>query len=291
MSAILGGRPAATASSARRRLPFTRAPVGLYAGSMAVVLLLIASSLLGLVGGESLYDESPSTLVSPGGDAANLLVTVPALLVCLWALRRGSLLGLLLWPGALFYAVYISAVYLVAGAFTLALLGHLAVVVGGGNVIVALLSGIDNQAVRREFAAAPARWVGGALVVIAVAAYAGLFANALPAFTGATEELGFRGQWAVDAALGTPVLLVGGVLLWRRTAFGYVLAAPLLFVSGIGGLAFAAAAVLDRFLRGAAIEPAVIGVHIAILAVDAVLLAAFSKNRGQRPATHTGVKR
>ena len=41
MSAILGGRPAATASSARRRQPFTRAPVGPYAGSMAVVLLLM----------------------------------------------------------------------------------------------------------------------------------------------------------------------------------------------------------------------------------------------------------
>lgn len=64
MSAILDGGPAGTASSARGRLPFTRAPVGLYAGSMAVVLLLAASSLLGLAASPSLYDGSPSTLVS-----------------------------------------------------------------------------------------------------------------------------------------------------------------------------------------------------------------------------------
>jgi hypothetical protein len=291
MSAILDSRPANTDSSARHRLLLTRAPEGLYAGSVAVALLLAASSLLGLAGSPSLYDVSPSALVSRGGDAANLLVTVPALLACLWAVRRGSLVGLLLWPGALFYAVYISAIYVVAGPFTLVLLGHLAAVVIGGCVIVALLSSIDNQAVRRDFAAAPARWVGGALIVIAVAAYAGLFANAFPALTGATGELGFRGQWAVDAALGTPVLLVGGVLLWRRASFGYVLAAPLLFVSGIGGLAFAAAAALDRVLGGAAIDPAVIGVHLAILAVDVVLLAAFTRHRSPRPAAHTGVKR
>jgi hypothetical protein len=89
----------------------------------------------------------------------------------------------------------------------------------------------------------------------------------------------------VDAALGTPVLLVGGLLLWRRAPLGYVTTAPLLLVSGVGGLAFAAAAVIDRLLGGAATDPAVIGVHLAVMVVDLVLLAIFTGRRGNRPAT------
>ena len=246
---------------------------GIHATSVVVTVLLAAASLAGLVGGASLYQASPSALVSPGGDAANLIVTVPALLACVWAARRGSLLGLLLLPGALFYALYISAIYVVAGPFTPVVLGHLGVVVISGCVIVALLASIDRQAVRRVFTAAPARWIGGALVVIALLAYAGLFAN--PA---AAAELGFRGQWAVDAALGTPVLLVGGLLLWRRAPLGYVTAAPLLLVSGLGGLAFAAAAVLDRLLGGSAIDPTVVAVHLGIFVIDVVLLTVLIRH-------------
>ena len=256
-----------------------RPPGGMVAGSVMVAVLLAAASAAGLVGGAPIYEASPSTLVSPGGDAANLLVTVPALLTCVWAVHRGSLLGLLLWPGALFYALYISAIYLVAGPFTPAVFGHLGVIVVAGCVIVAVLSSIDVTAVHRLFAAAPARGIGGALTVIALLAYVGLFAN-----PGAAAELGYRRQWAVDAGLGTPVLLVGGLLLWRRAPLGYVTAAPLLFVSGVGGLAFAVAAVLDQLLSGATTDPAVVGVHLAILMVDLTLLAVFVRHRS-RPGT------
>ncbi|HSJ60811.1 MAG TPA: hypothetical protein VK895_06230, partial [Jiangellaceae bacterium] len=148
-----------------------------------------------------------------------------------------------------------------------------------GCVIVAVLSSIDVTTVHRLFAAAPARGIGGALTVISLLAYVGLFAN-----PGAAAELGYRGQWAVDAGLCTPVLLVGGLLLWRRAPLGYVTAAPLLFVSGVGGLAFAVAAVLDQLLSGATTDPAVVGVHLGILMVDVTLLAVFVRHRS-RPGT------
>ena len=41
-----------------------------------------------------------------GQDAFNLVVGVPLPLGLLWLARRGSLVGLLLWPGALFYVLY-----------------------------------------------------------------------------------------------------------------------------------------------------------------------------------------
>lgn len=46
-----------------------RPPGGMVAGSVMVAVLLAAASAAGLVGGAPIY-EAPSTLVSPGGDAA-----------------------------------------------------------------------------------------------------------------------------------------------------------------------------------------------------------------------------
>ncbi len=233
-------------------LPVKRDLTLAYASSLVVSLGIAVASVAGLVGGsDGLYEvESPLVLVSQGGDAANLIVVLPALLGSLWFVWRGSLIGLLLWPGALFYALYAYAVYLAGAPYSLLLFGYVALVTLSSFTLIGILASIDGEEVRRRFASAPTRRVGGALVVIGVAAYAGLAATAVNVLGSATSEAGIRPQWAVDCALGTPVLLIGGALLWRRAPLGYVAAAGLLLVSGLGGLAFAAAAVLDALLTG-----------------------------------------
>ena len=91
-----------------------------------------------------------------------------------------------------------------------------------------------------------------------------------------------------DYALGTPALLLGGVLLWRRAALGYVAATGLFLVSGLNGLAFAASAVLDVLLAGRSIEPAVAAVHLVIGGVSFALLAFFVRGApGEQPAPQT----
>lgn len=82
-------------------------------------MLIAFVSGAGLVWGvDGLYQaEAPFVLVSQGGDAANLIL-VPILLGSMWLARRGSLIGLLLWPGALFDGLYAYAVYLVSAPFT-----------------------------------------------------------------------------------------------------------------------------------------------------------------------------
>jgi hypothetical protein len=95
-----------------------------------------------------------------------------------------------------------------------------------------------------------------------------------------------RGQWVADWALGTPVHLLGGLLLWRRASLGYVAAPGLLLVSGLGGLAFAMAAVLDDLLAGLRTDPPTIAVHLVISAVSFVLLVFFL---GRRTGSVTGV--
>jgi hypothetical protein len=76
-----------------------------YICSLVTAFGIAAVSAAGLVwGAGGLYPATPpSVLVSRAGDATNLIVILPSLLASMWLARRGSLIGLLLWPGALFY--------------------------------------------------------------------------------------------------------------------------------------------------------------------------------------------
>src|SRR6266545_5600548 len=90
-----------------------------YRVSLVIAVLMTVASVAGLVfGSAGLYGVEPRLVqVSRGGDAANLVVGLPILLGSLWLARRGSLIGLLLWPGALFYMLYTYALYLVGAPF------------------------------------------------------------------------------------------------------------------------------------------------------------------------------
>jgi hypothetical protein len=196
---------------------------------------------------------------------------VPLLLGAMWAARRGRLLGLLLWPGALFYTLYAYLPYAISASATWLLFVDVALVTLSAFTLIGLLATIDASVVRQRLARAPAAWVGGALVAIGLLAYAGLAANA-----GSTlAEVGGRGHWVADWNVGTPVLVLGGVLLLRRAPLGYLAAAGLLLVSALGGVVFAIAAAVDNLLNGPRTEPSIIVVHLVISAVSGVLLAAF----------------
>jgi hypothetical protein len=253
--------------------------------SLVIALAVAAVSLAGLVSGfAGLYGSgSPLPQVSMGGDAANLLLGLPVLLGSMQLARRGSLLGLLLWPGALFYVLYASALYLLAAPFSVLFFGHVALITLSSWTLIGLVACIDGAEVRGHLATAPARAVGAALVAIAVLAYAGLTGTAVAALGGG--EPAMRPQWVVDYALGTPALLLGGVLLLRGAPLGYATAAGLLLVSGLNGLAFAASALLDGILAGRPAEPAVVIVHTVIAAVSLAVLALYARPAaGREPA-------
>ena len=69
----------------------------------------------------------------------------------LWLARRGSLFGLLLWPGALLYVVYTYAIYSNGAPFSVLFLPYVALVGVAGFTAIALLAFIDGEAVRHVF--------------------------------------------------------------------------------------------------------------------------------------------
>ena len=89
-------------------LPLTRNLKFAYVASIFIAVVMTIVSVAGLLLWSRVYPgiEPKMLPLFVGQDALNLLVGLPLLLGSAWLARRGALIGLLLWPGALFYVLY-----------------------------------------------------------------------------------------------------------------------------------------------------------------------------------------
>lgn len=247
-----------------------------YRLSLAVAALMVAASAAGItLGLRGLYGTDPALalgvreaeagLLVPGlmgQDLFGLVVGVPLLLGSMWLARRGSPVGLLLWPGMLFYALYSYVLYLVGAPFGVLFLAYVPLVTLSAYATIAVVSAMDGEAVRRRLArAVPARIVGGILVVFAL-----LTALA----EGAPVDPAARHVWISDLALGAPATLVGGALLLLRRPLGYAAGAGLLLSYGLTPIGLAASIALRSLLTGSPLD---VGTTVALLVFGAVSFA------------------
>jgi hypothetical protein len=132
-----------------------------FALSLVVAALLVISWVAGLLYGQrGLYEPNPATLPTfLAQDAITLVIGIPLLLASLWAARRGSVRGLLLWMGTLFYVAYTYS-YAVLGTWLAPLfLLYVAIVSMSLYSLIFLLVSTDEDGVRARFSAhTPVRW-------------------------------------------------------------------------------------------------------------------------------------
>ena len=201
-----------------------------YAFSLIIAILMAAASVAGLVYRTIIYptDELLRTFVS--NDVVNLFIGLPILLGSMWLAQRGQLIGLLCWPGALFFVLYNYIVYVFAMPLNAAFLLHLALVTLSVYTIIGLVAGIDGKAVQQWLTGAvPERVAGGILAGLGLLFFLrviGVIVNALISQTPIPET-----ELTLHASdfLTSPALVIGGALLWRRKEFGYVIGLGLLF--------------------------------------------------------------
>jgi hypothetical protein len=261
-----------------------------YRVSLGIAILMAVASAAGLtLGLAGLYGAHPKLAVGVteaeagllvpgllGQDAFNLLVGFPLLLGSMWLARRGSLVGLLLWPGALFYVLYWYILYLVGAPFSVLFLLYVPLVTLSAYTIIGLVASIDGEQVRWRLAGAvPARAVGAVLVALALLTLAqdasGAFLTALA--DNAPIDPAARHVWIADLALDAPAVLLGGVLLWRRHPLGYVAGAGLLLQYGLTPLGLVASMVLRAVLTSSPLDVATI---ITLLVFSVVCFASLA---------------
>jgi hypothetical protein len=163
-------------------------------------------------------------------DVVNLLIGLPILLGAMWLTRRGRLIGLLFWPGALFYATYNYIAYAVARPLTLPFIIYLALVALSVYALILLFSGVDMATVHQRLGGAvPERFAGGVLVGFGALFFLWSIGQGVNALTGQAALGGPALGVLVADLVTTPVWMAGGVSLWRRRALGYAAGAGLLF--------------------------------------------------------------
>lgn len=150
--------------------------------------------------------------------------------------RRGSIRGLLLWLGMLGYGAYNYAYYMLGAALNAFLPLYIVPLLLSVVTLILALSRVDVTEVAASFRhKTPVRIIGGYLVFVAVGltfVWMGMWAAYV--FAGQptpVEPEAFKLVAALDITIMVPALAFGGVLLWRRNAWGYIIAA----IAGIQG--------------------------------------------------------
>lgn len=256
--------------------------------------LLLMASLAGLgFGWRGLYDAYPASLAAlVGQDIVTLAVGLPLLLGAMWLTRRGSGGGLLLWAGVLFYFAY-SYYFFLVGGFNALFLIYVAIVATSLYALLALLFRIDADALGAEFAdRAPVRRTAVFFVVTAllfVVMWGGL--SVASVLAGTTPGLVVHLVVAIDGAVLLPLLLFGGLKLWRREPWGYVLGGLLLTKATATGFTLAFTSTL-AMSWASSVDPFQIflAVLFGVMAlVGLALLVAYLRSRATRqPAAGHG---
>lgn len=186
---------------------------------------------------DSVYSRETKNFAAQGvgQDIANL-IAYPILLLLAWAAGRESVRAYLAWLGVLVFSVYSYAIYAFDVRFNALFLVYVAVL---GLSIYALIGGlaaVDPVRVKAAFGSrAPVRSTCIVLVVVAAMFYIQWLSEDIPAILeGRTLQsvldagLPTSPVHVLDMAVLLPAVLVTGVLLSKRRAWGFVLAPVLL---------------------------------------------------------------
>ena len=200
--------------------------------STVLLGLMVVQAVLGLFVADLYPEDTWAVAAFRGNDLVTLLVAAPVLGVAMTASRRrATSASVLVWLGMLHYGLYNYAYYSFGGAFSSVFLLHVAAFVASIGGLVMLASSIA--------APAAARGVVGGTRARVVAVFTTLVGVALVgAWGGMSVRFALTGKlpedvmppsavhlvYAIDLALLAPVFIVAGILLWRRAAWGAVLA-------------------------------------------------------------------
>lgn len=198
--------------------------------SWALVPLMAAASLAGLLWDGLYRDAEWAKAAWFGNDLVTLLVAVPTLVVALVLFRRGSRRGELLWYAMIGYAVYNYAFYLFGARMNELFPLYVLLFVLPVIVLILALGRLDAEAIGNEFSpSTPVRWISAYMVFTGVGlAVAWTVQWAQWVFAGIEPTIGeeaFTLIASLDLTFVVPFFLIGAVLLWRRRPWGYVLAA------------------------------------------------------------------
>jgi len=247
-------------------LPITRDLTLAYAFSFVIALVMTVASAAGLLYRTTLYPAGEPLYAFVATDTLNLVVGLPVLLGSMWLARRGKLIGLLCWPAILVYVLYIHLSKAIGVPFGVLFLPYLVLVMLSAYTAIGLVACIDGERVRRRLTGlVPVRLAGGILFGISFLYLLIEVSQIVTALADQTPVGAEISNWIADWTTLCPAWLIGGFLLWRRKALGYVagvgllLLGSLLFIGIIPVIVFTALYTASPIDVGGIVEMLVMG--------------------------------
>jgi len=202
----------------------------IYRASLFVAGVLSAAALYGILNPADAYPADDLARTFVPNDVVGLALGVPALIGSMAWARRGRLLGLLGWTGALFFIPYNDIAYIMALPLNWAFAAHLVLAASSIYTLILLLAAMDIDVTSQRLRGRAPASLAGAVLTILGALFLVRVLVLLAQAIAAGEPLPPT-ELAVHTAdlLITPAWTIGGLLLWRRQAWGYAVGLGLLF--------------------------------------------------------------
>ena len=280
--------PDGAAGAQSGHLPVTRDLTLIHWISLLIALLAAAVSVVGIVSATSLYRTEEMLLLKVPTDLFTLIIAVPVLLFAIWLARRGSLLGLLCWPAPLLYMLYIYLANAIGVPLGVLFLPYVAIAALNTYTLIGLVACIDAGAVGQRLAGTvPARAAGAILVVLAILFTLMNLAYVITALTSPAPGHPLEMPvWIADFVVLAPAWILGGILLWRRRALGYVAGAGLLLVGCMLFLGAMISLIYTTLYTGSPLDLAGVAIMLVSSLICVVPFALFARGilRSERGA-------
>jgi hypothetical protein len=210
-------------------------------GGKPYIFTSLRGEAVDIYGGEGLYqfDNTYKAIGVRSFDWVSLVVVTPLFILGIYRYRRGQFKGQLLLAALFTYLAYIYAIGAMGNAFNSMFLVWTALFSTGLFGLVLTLAGIDMAALSEKLAANfPRRSLAVYIILVGLILLLQYLSEVLSAYTTGNPPASLDHYTTLELAsleLGimVPMHLVAGVLLWKKRAWGYLMAILLAFASGM----------------------------------------------------------
>ncbi len=229
------------------------------------------------------YDTVSSAAQAIAQDVVTLAVGIPLLIAALVIFQRGKLRGKLLLSGTLAYFLYTYASYAFGAAFNVLFLVYVALFTLSLFAFILTLMTIDVPTLPQHFSPRlPRRGIAVFLFAIGGFLLMAWLGRIVPALVASQPPIGLESNTTLfiqvlDLGLIVPAAFLSGVLLWKQSAWGYLLASVVLIKGFTLGIAVSAMAV-NMILAGMQVSPVEVIMFPALTLIGVGMTATLLRN-------------
>lgn len=229
------------------------------------------------------YDTVSSAAQMQGNDIIALFVGLPLLVISTWLAFRGSVRGRLLLTGTLGFFLYTYLSMSMLTAYNMLFLVYVVLFAMSLYAFILCMLSFDLADLPRHFSEKlPRGWIAGVLFAVGGFLFLAWIGRVVPELLhpetpAALENTTTRVIQALDLALIVPLAVLAGILLLRRSAWGYLLSSVAILKGLTMALAVSAMAI-NMALKGVPDTVAIMIPFLVLTALNTVVAVLLLKN-------------